>query len=293
MHIDGRKLKNLNPTSLSVRIRLHRGHLLIMDTKGFPGALVAILLLATMLATSCSTVPVTGRKQINLMSDSEVVKMTKAAFEQMKGQMKISQDPRMNDWVLEVAERISQQVFWDMPLAEWEFIVFDAPGQINAFAMPGGKVGVMSGLFDMVETQDELASVIAHEIAHVTARHTHERMSQAGILKAGSGISSLGTALATGGMVHIAPSMSGQLAAWDRAKEAEADRIGMMYMARAGFDPNAAISVMGKMAQIDVGPVGGQPYNSTHPSSQERLDALHAYLAEAMVEYEKAKALAF
>jgi len=181
-----------------------------MDTKRFFQA-TAVILLTSMLVSSCSTVPVTGRKQINMMSDSEVVKMTKAAFEQMKGQMKISQDPRMNDWVLEVSERISQQVFWDMPLAEWEFIVFDAPGEVNAFAMPGGKVGVMSGLFDMVETKDELASVIAHEMAHVTARHTHERMSQAGILKAGSGISSLGTAIATGGMVHIAPSMSGQL----------------------------------------------------------------------------------
>ena len=83
----------------------------------------------------------------------------------------------MNDWVLEAFDLISQQVFWDMPLAEWEFIVFDAPGQVNAFAMPGGKVGVMSGLFDIVGTKDELASVIAHEIAHVTARHTHERMS--------------------------------------------------------------------------------------------------------------------
>ena len=263
-----------------------------MDTKRIFQVTAAILLIS-ILASSCSTVPVTGRKQINLMSDSEVVKMTKAAFEQMKGQMKISRDPRMNDWVFEVSERISQQVFWDMPLAEWEFIVFDAPGQINAFAMPGGKVGVMSGLFDMVETKDELASVIAHEIAHVTARHTHERMSQAGILKAGSGISSLGTAIATGGMVHIAPSMSGQLAAWDRAKEAEADRIGMMYMARAGFDPNAAISVMGKMAQMDFGGPASGAYSSTHPSSQERLDALHAYLDEAMIEYEKAKALAF
>ena len=263
-----------------------------MDTKRiFQGT--AVILLTSMLFSSCSTVPVTGRKQINLMSDSEVVKMTKAAFEQMKGQMKISQDPRMNDWVLEVSERISQQVFWDMPLAEWEFIVFDAPGQVNAFAMPGGKVGVMSGLFDMVDTKDELASVIAHEIAHVTARHTHERMSQAGILKAGSGISSLGTAIATGGMVHIAPSMSGQLAAWDRAKEVEADRIGIIYMARAGFDPNAAISVMGKMAQIDIGAAGSQPYNSTHPSSQERLDALHAYVDEAMAEYEKAKEFVF
>ena len=103
----------------------------IMDTKRLFNT-VTVILLTFILVTSCSTVPVTGRKQINLMSDSEVVKMTKAAFEQMKGQMKISQDPRMNDWVLEVSDRISQQVFWDMPLAEWEFIVFDAHENVHA-----------------------------------------------------------------------------------------------------------------------------------------------------------------
>ena len=255
--------------------------------------ITAIASLLSILLTSCSTVPVTGRRQINLMSDTEVVKLTKAEFERMKRQMRISQDPRMNEWLTDVSEHISQQVFWDMPLAEWEFVVFEMPGQINAFAMPGGTVGVFSGLFDMVETQDELASVIAHEIAHVTARHTHERMSQAGILKAGSGIASLGTTIATGGMIYgAAPSMSGQLAAWDRAKESEADRIGIMYMADAGYDPQAAITVMEKMAAMNTGG-STQLWNSTHPSSQERLDALHSYLEEAMAAYEKAKELQF
>ena len=253
--------------------------------------ITAIASLLSILLTSCSTVPVTGRRQINLMSDTEVVKLTE--FERMKRQMRISQDPRMNEWLTDVSEHISQQVFWDMPLAEWEFVVFEMPGQINAFAMPGGKVGVFSGLFDMVETQDELASVIAHEIAHVTARHTHERMSQAGILKAGSGIASLGTTIATGGRIYgAAPSMSGQLAAWDRAKESEADRIGIMYMADAGYDPQAAITVMEKMAAMNTGG-STQLWNSTHPSSQERLDALHSYLEEAMAAYEKAKELQF
>lgn len=253
--------------------------------------IVALASLVSIVLTSCSTVPVTGRKQINLMSDTEVVKMTKAAFDQMKASHPISQDPRMNDWMLNVSERISQQVFWDMPLAEWEFIVFDVPGQINAFAMPGGKVGIFSGLFDLVKTEDELASVIAHEIAHVTARHTHERMSHMGIVKLGSGTSSI----LTGGLSGLVldPTLTGHLAAWDRAKEAEADRIGIMYMARAGYDPNAAIAVMGKMAAMDSGAGTGQAWNSTHPSSQERLDALHSYLAEAMAEYEKAKELQF
>ena len=253
--------------------------------------MIAIASLVAITFSSCSTVPVTGRRQINLMSDTEVVKMTKVAFEQMKVQYPKSNDPRMNDWLLNVSERISQQVFWDMPLAEWEFIVFDVPGQINAFAMPGGKVGVFSGLFDMVQSEDELASVIAHEIAHVTARHTHERMSQAGIMKAGSGVSSIFSGGLSG--LVLDPSLTGQLAAWDRAKESEADQIGIMYMARAGYDPNAAIKVMEKMAEMSPGGGGVTPWNSTHPSSQERLDALQSYLPEAMEAFEKAKEMQF
>lgn len=255
-------------------------------------ARIAVLaLLLSLLATSCSTVPVTGRRQLNLMSDTEVVKMTKAMFDQMKAQYPISQDPRMNDWLLTVSERISQQVFWDMPLAEWEFVVFDVPGQVNAFAMPGGKVGVFSGLFDMVKTQDELASVVAHEIAHVTARHTHERMSQAGLMQAGNNVTSITTG-GLGGLIWGA-GMGGKLAAWDRAKEGEADHIGIMYMARAGYDPSAAITVMEKMVAMDMGAGASQPWNSTHPSSQERLDALHSYLAEAKEAYAKAKEMPF
>lgn len=253
--------------------------------------IAAIASLLSLLLTSCSTVPVTGRRQFNIMSDTEVVKMTIAAFEQMKAQMPISKDPRMNEWLTNVSEHISQQVFWDMPLAEWEFVVFDMPGQINAFAMPGGKIGVFSGLFDMVETQDELASVIAHEIAHVTARHTHERMSQAGIMKMGGNISSL-TMSGLGGLVWGAGT-SGTLEAWDRGKESEADYIGIMYMAQAGFNPQAAITVMEKMTEMDMSSGLSQPWNSTHPSSQERLDALHAYLGEAMIAYEKAKEMQF
>lgn len=261
-----------------------------MDSKTIM-RIVAIASLFSIFLTSCSTVPVTGRRQINLMSDTEVVKMTKAAFDQMKAQMPISNDPRMNEWLTNVSEHISQQVFWDMPLAEWEFVVFQMPGQINAFAMPGGKVGVFSGLFDMVDTEDELASVIAHEIAHVTARHTHERMSQAGIMQAGSNITNMTTG-GLGGMVYGA-GLGGKMAAWDRAKESEADHIGIMYMAEAGFDPRAAITVMEKMAAMDVGGPSSQPWNSTHPSSQDRLDALHSYLEEALAAYEKAKEMQF
>ena len=160
----------------------------------------------------------------------------------------------------------------------------------------GGKIYVNTGMFTegIVTSEEELAAVVSHEIAHVTARHKHEMMSQLGLVKAGSGIASLGTTIATGGMINgAAPSMSGQVYAWKREKEAEADHIGIIYMANAGFDPQAAITVMEKMAAMDLGGGSSQPWNSTHPSSLERLDALHSYLEEANAAYEKAKELQF
>lgn len=228
--------------------------------------------------------------------------MSIATFEQMKAQMPISTNSVYNDMLQNVGNRISQQVFWDVPMAEWEFVVFDQP-EVNAFAMPGGKVGIFEGLFDIVKTEDELASVVAHEIAHVTARHTHERISQGMMLGAGGQIvgiaASIGgmASLGGGGYINAAPTImglyglkAGQVAnAWDQGKEAEADQIGIIYMAKAGYDPNAAITVMERMVELEGGMGGGNSYNSTHPSSMDRLNALHSYLDEALVEYEKAK----
>ncbi len=265
----------------------------------------AVLLLVALLSSACTTVPVTGRKQFNTQSDVKVAEMSIAAFEQMKSQIPISQDVYYNEMLRNVGERISQQVFADMPLAEWEFVVFDQQ-EVNAFAMPGGKIGVFLGLFQVAQTEDELASVVAHEIAHVTARHTHERLSQ---MHAASGVGTiLGIGAAIAGPAVIGNSVSvnagstimglynigaqGQLNTWDQAKEAEADRIGIMYMARAGYDPNAAIRVMERMVEMEMS-LPQNNYNSTHPSSVERLNALHGYLDEAMVEYEKAKEFYF
>jgi len=220
--------------------------------------------------------------------------MTMAAFEQMKQQYPISQDPRMNEMLTNIGYKLSQLVFWEMPLAEWEFIVFDVPNEINAFAMPGGKIGVFSGLFyKLVENEDQLASVVAHEVAHVTAKHTHEKLSQTAIASFGGNV--LGVAGGLGGMIlsnvyNI--NAQGAISAWDRAKESEADRIGMIYMAKAGYNPEAAIEVMKKMVAIDGG-TGTRPWYATHPSSQERLDALYAYIDDARKEYEANKGKGF
>lgn len=268
---------------------------------------LSTLALAVLL-TSCSTAPVTGRRQMNLTSETEVAKMSIAAFEQMKQQIPISNDPVYNEMLQNVGNRISQQVFWEVPMAEWEFVVFDQQ-EVNAFAMPGGKVGIYEGLFQIVKTEDELAAVVAHEIAHVTARHTHERISQQMVLNSGGALLNAATifsgagiaSLGNGGYANLTPMIMGiygigagnRAIEWDQGKEAEADHIGIIYMAKAGYDPHAAIRVMERMVELDATSGRGSQYNSTHPSSNDRLTALHGYLDEAEAEYEKAKELYF
>lgn len=234
--------------------------------------------------------------------------MSIASFEQMKADMPLSKDQHYIDMLQSVGYRISQQVYSHMPLAEWEFVVFAQPG-VNAFAMPGGKVGVFEGLFRIVKTEDELASVVAHEIAHVTARHTHERISQGMVLNGGGTLLNVATAVTGAGILGVGSGgylntssiimgiygmKAGQVAnAWDQGKEAEADHIGIIYMAKAGYDPNAAITVMERMVELEGGMAGGNSYNSTHPSSMDRLGALHSYLEEAMEVYEESKGFFF
>lgn len=228
--------------------------------------------------TGCYTVPVTGRKALNLASDQEVARLSQAAFEELKSRHRLSSDRAQVARVERIGERLARVAYWDVAYAEWEFVVFDAPNQINAFAMAGGKVGIYSGLFRLTETDDELASVLAHEIAHVTARHVHERLSQetlrqtggfaVGVAMIGSGAPSLTTSAVLD--AYGLSSGVGSLA-FDRAKELEADAIGLIYMARAGYDPEAALRVLGKLEAVAAERRAPPAWLSTHPSTPERM----------------------
>ena len=220
--------------------------------------------------------------------------MSLEAFEQMKTQHPLSRDRRRIEQVQRVGERLARVVFWDMPNADWEFVVFDEPREINAFAMAGGKVGVFSGLFAIVDTDDELATVLAHEIAHVTAKHINERLSHQNLVQTG-GIA-VGTLMATSGAMGLTTgavldayglSTSGGVSlAFDRQKEEEADRIGLIYMARAGFDPEAAVRVMEKLDAV----TGGQPivpaFLSNHPPTPDRIARLNDEMPQALAAYQ-------
>lgn len=245
-----------------------------------------VLLVCTF--AGCYNVPVTGRKAMNLVDDKEVTKMSIAAFEDMKKQYPQSHDRERIAQLNRIGERLSKIVFWDMPDAEWEFVVFDVPNEINAFAMAGGKVGVFTGLYKIAENDDQLASVLAHEIAHVTAKHIHQRLSQDMLVQTGGVVGSVallgtGANLLTVDAIQQVYGLSTGVTglAFDRAKEKEADYIGLIYMARAGYNPEEAVKVLEKL-DAETGSAGGRSILSTHPSNPERILQLMDEMPKAL-----------
>ncbi len=222
---------------------------------------------------------------MDLVDDKAVVEMSKEAFAETKAKYPISTNRTHNEMLSRVGERIARVVFWDATDAEWEFIVFEVPNEINAFAMAGGKVGVFSGIFTLIDNEDQLASIVAHEIAHVTAKHVHEKLSQELMIESGGyvlGVTAASSGLYTGPILDMYGLGTGIGAlGWDRNKELEADEIGMIYMAKAGYDPAEAIKVMEKM-EMDAGSLPGVPaYLSTHPEFPERILKMTGILPRA------------
>lgn len=256
----------------------------------------ALLLLLSV--SGCQEVPVTGRTAVSLVDDKDITEKAAAEFEQIKKTQRLSRNPAQIKVVQDIGRRLSQTAFWDVPHAEWEFVVFQAPGVINAFAMPGGKVGVFSGLIDFCENEDQLASVIAHEIAHVAARHSHEGQSQQMLLNPLATAAALGvnTSIAASGVyVSGVGSAAGSGAtalaqsAWDRGKEMEADHIGIIYMAKSGYDPREALELIRRMEENAVaqGAPKSNGWFAKHPDYPERQIELNKHMPEAVAIYER------
>lgn len=269
-----------------------------MSTRLSFAPVAAILFAATVLLTStgCQKVPVTGRSAVSLVDDQDVTEKAKAEFEQIKSMQRLSRNPAQIRIVQQIGSRLSRTVFWDVPHAEWEFVVFEAPGVLNAFAMPGGKVGVFSGLIDFCENEDQLASVIAHEIAHVAARHSHEKYSQGMLLQPLGVATSIGVGMSTGSTGIYLPSVGSAAgsgvtsltqSAFDRGKELEADHIGLMYMAKAGFDPRESLRLLQRMEE-HIASQGGPSSNgwfANHPGFPQRQIQINELMDEAMEIY--------
>ena len=251
----------------------------------------AILLLTGI--GGCYTVPETGRSTLNLIPEDQLISQSAQAFSELKTQAPLSQNLDHNDRVQRVGRRIAAVVGDDLPEVDWEFVVFDDPSQINAFAMPGGKVGVYTGMLQVASNDAQIAIVIGHEIAHVAARHANERVSHALLLETGA----VGLSVATKDMegftrqalasaYGLGSSLGVQLP-FSRLHESEADKIGLFYAARAGYDPREALRFWENMASA-AGASKPPEFLSTHPSYSTRIQDLESLMPEALEIYRQA-----
>lgn len=253
--------------------------------------------LSALLLSGCYTVPETGRTTMNFMPESMLSEQAAMAFAEMRKEARVSTDRGPNEQVQRVGRRIlaAAASTGNLPPADqWEFVVFDDDAVINAFAMPGGKVGVYTGILRVAKSDDELAAIIGHEVAHVSARHGNERMSQAMLFTTGG--LALGYAVreeseSTQQAILLAYGVGTTLGAtlpYSRLHENESDEIGLLYMARAGYDPRAAVSFWTRMRDLGGGSV--PEFLSTHPAHETRIERLQALMPRALEEYERARA---
>jgi len=237
----------------------------------------------------------TGRKQLTLINEDKMDAMGIAAFTDLKQQEKLDRDPATNAYVKCVADAIVDAIptQYRPKQGQWEVLVFEDPTP-NAFALPGGKIGVQTGMLEVATTPGELAAVLGHEVSHVLLHHGNERMSQSILADTAINTASVAAGVA-GSQYHdlIVGGLGvgakfGVILPFSRKHESEADQVGQLLMARAGFYPAEAITLWEKMAQTG----GNAPaqWQSTHPSDATRIDRLEANLPKAMKEYEKARA---
>ena len=226
------------------------------------------------------------------MSDAEMEAESAKQFAQMKASMPMITDRETIDYIACVANAVVAALEPEYRDMSWEMAIFEADS-VNAFAMPGGKIGVMQGILKAAKNQHQLAAVIGHEIAHVTAKHSNERASRGKI--SGVGIQVAAVLLGGGhqGATYTAYEALNQGAAlgimlpFSRNQETEADVIGLKYMARAGFDPRQAVPLWQNMAEVTGGKKEAE-FLSTHPSSEKRIDNLISEWGEALPLYNEA-----
>jgi predicted Zn-dependent protease len=213
------------------------------------------------------------------------------AFEQIKHQYKLSRDPDANALVAKVGRRIADAA--QRPDYRWEFVVLEGK-EANAFCLPGGKVGIFTGLLKYTKDEAGMATVISHEVAHALARHAGERLSQSMLAQAGGiglgaalgGVGSLaGTAIMQG---YSLGAQLGILLPYSRTQESEADRVGLILMAKAGYDPAQALEFWKRMMTKDKGAKLPQ-FMSSHPNDASRLKELQEFLPEARKYYNPAQ----
>lgn len=255
-------------------------------------SVLGLALAALLAVVGCYTNPVTGRQSVVLVQPSEEIALGAQSFQEIRQQQKVSTNRAAGERVQRIGARIAKAVGDQMPNAQWEFVVFESD-EVNAFALPGGKVGVYTGLLKLATSDDELAIVMGHEIGHVIARHGAERMTHQMAIQ---GIATVGSAYADGRydprLIELAQGAYGlgtQLGElkFSRGNESEADHMGVVFAAKAGYDPRASITFWEKMAAQKTQKAGLlDKFLSTHPADAQRIADLQALMPTVVPIYE-------
>ena len=227
-------------------------------------------------------------------SDAELEAESSRQFAQMRAEMPLATDRGTIDYVLCVVTAVVDALEPPYDEQNWDLAIFET-GMINAFAMPGGNIGVHDGILDLASNQHQLATVIGHEIAHVNKRHVAQRQSRSGITNAGVYVAAVVLGQGHSGLTNTAyqglsygTSLT-LLKPYGRSHELEADVIGLDYMAKAGFDPRESAELWVKMSEEHEGEAPPE-FLSTHPSDETRIDALVSMYPKTLVMYNEAKA---
>ena len=257
-----------------------------------------LILLCLILAGiySCGSVPITGRQQLNLVSDAEVLSLSLQEYNDYIKTAKKSTDASATALVSTVGRKIADAVaaYFKVTGQEsllsdysWEFNLIDDP-QVNAFCMPGGKIVVYTGILPITQNETGLAVVVGHEVAHAIAKHANERMSQQVLAEYGAAglgavlSKSSSTVKTIGQTVYGLGTQYGVMLPYNRKQELEADHLGLIFMAIAGYQPEAAISFWQRMSQQGT---AAPEFMSTHPSDNTRVQEIQKKLPEAMEYY--------
>lgn len=244
-------------------------------------ATIATLTLAlAMSLASCVTTPVTGRSALNFLPIEQDKQLGAQAYADMLAQAPVVDTHPQANQVRQVVERLVQVAQPDVPVDfDWEVRIIDEPQTVNAWCLPGGKMAVYTGMLAVTKSPTGLAVVMGHEIGHAVARHGSERMTQQLGLNAVVAYAAGDYADLAGQIVAVGVSLP-----WGRMQELEADEIGLVYMARAGYDPREAVEFWKRMDALggDAPPV----WLSTHPSHARRIEDLEAQMPRALAEYE-------
>jgi metalloendopeptidase OMA1, mitochondrial len=242
-----------------------------------------------LLAGACATAPYTGRRQVILESEKSEISTAAQTYEKLRARNETSPDPVVNELVTRVGRRLAAAAA--RPDYHWEFVVLENPQETRAFCFPGGQTGIFTGALKYTRDEAGLATVLAHEMGHALARHTGERQSQATLAHMGG----LGVGMAMGGVGGLAGQAIGEgyslgiehgiLSTYSSAQELEADKIGLILMAQAGYDPALALDFWRRMMTDEYVKLSPPQLLKGHPRDNTHMQALVDFLPEAKKHY--------